>query len=198
MRFLPRRPTRDRRAAASAFPEVGEGGPVTGSPGAGPSGALGSAAPPSRGDLVITIPPHLSYASTKGGRGGVPRTVSLRVLGVAMSPLGGEAVTLISARAGIQFDGGPVQPCETRITQYVPDHRSLPPGYRYPPIVDSGRGLEIECTFHVDAHTSPMSPRAVVQPEAARAVGLTLVDDRRHSYLVGDVDFGPVVVAHDQ
>lgn len=82
--------------------------------------------------------------------------------------------TLSTARAAIQLDKYPIDLVETHVGQHVPRGEDYPEGYSYPPVVQTGATLEIECIFFT--HTQGSSGGGWIQPHGGVLVGFTLID----------------------
>jgi hypothetical protein len=97
-------------------------------------------------------------------------------------------------------DGSPQDRLVSPVSQYI-EKGTLPDDYTYPPVVQPGQTVELEATFHFQAHrlsdTLPEFPESsfmrgqYVQPRSVSGQ-LTIIDQLKRPHDAGEVDFrGP-------
>jgi hypothetical protein len=144
--------------------------------------------------MVITIPGHTSYAVFRlEDKPYLPHMVLLTVICYAASQRDSDPITILSARANIQLDDGPLTESQVMVGQHVPEGGPPPPNLRYPPVVDPGETIEIDFTFHVTAAKTDDFPGTYLSPRNAMAFDVVLVDQLQREYFAGDVRF-PFVI----
>ncbi len=155
--------------------------------------------------FVATITEGRSYATMgKPTFPGFPPLVTLHARFWGHVAPSSDPVTLLSARLDPVVDGSPQDRLVSPVSQYI-EKGTLPDDYAYPPVVQPGQTVELEATFHFQAHrlgdTLPEFPESsfmrgqYVQPRSVRGQ-LTVIDQLKRPHDAGEVDFrGPWYVS---
>lgn len=150
--------------------------------------------------LVVTIPPHMAFAFMKREvKEWHPHMIELRARGYAAAPATGEPITLLRAKGRVRLDDGEWEEVDAAVGQHWDPRFPAPDDFNYPPVVNPGRTIEIEWSFHVHAPHADGIPGAVIQPNGAEAEAVEIIDQLQRSYQAGDgrIDYGGVMAVDE-
>ena len=124
--------------------------------------------------LVITPRGMGTFAVMSSGEPHYRGLIEVRVRAYVANQSDSAPATLSTARAAIQLDNYPIDLVETHVGQFAPRGGEIPEGYTYPPVVQTGATLEIECVFFTHTQGSPAG--GWIHPHGGVLVGFTLID----------------------